>query len=372
MQQLTLFQESNKMDYKLDNFADVNNVIANKKYNSIELFAGAGGLALGLSKAGFNHQALIEIDKDACNTLKINRTNWNVIENDINKIKIKELNKYINSAGNIDLISGGVPCQSFSYAGKARGFADTRGTLFYPMSKIIGEIRPKVFLLENVKGLVTHDGGKTIKVMLDTFSDLSYKVYWQVLNAWDYNTAQKRERLIMIGIRGDLFEKQSFFYAYPEKQNYKPVLKDILKDVPDSPGKKYPQKKYEVMKLVPPGGSWVDLPEDIAKEYMKKSYYLSGGKRGMARRLSWDEPSLTLTTSPDMKQTERCHPEHTRPLTIREYARIQGFPDDWEFNGSMSSQYKQIGNAVPVELARFVGLSIIRYLNQFSEDNSGL
>ena len=117
------------------------------------------------------------------------------------------------------------------------------------------------------------------------------------------------------------------------------------------------------MELVPMGGYWRDLPIEIQKEYMGGSFELEGGKTGMARRLSLDEPSLTLTCSPAQKQTERCHPTETRPLTVREYARIQTFPDDWEFAGKLSSQYKQIGNAVPVNLAYAIGRSLIRLFN---------
>ena len=145
-------------------------------------------------------------------------------------------------------------------------------------------------------------------------------------------------------------------------------------NVPSSEGQKYPERKKEILDLVPAGGYWRDLPENIQIEYMKKSYYLGGGKTGMARRLSWDEPSLTLTCSPAQKQTERCHPSETRPLTVREYARIQTFPDDWLFSGSLTNQYKQIGNAVPVNLANAVGNSLITLLNNietvFPRDNT--
>jgi DNA (cytosine-5)-methyltransferase 1 len=126
---------------------------------------------------------------------------------------------------------------------------------------------------------------------------------------------------------------------------------------------KYSPKKAAVLALVPPGGCWRDLPEDIQKSYMMKSYYLTGGRTGMARRISWDEPSLTLTTSPLQKQTERCHPDETRPFTVREYARIQTFSDDWEFMGSISSKYKQIGNAVPVNFAYHLGRAIVSALS---------
>lgn len=134
-------------------------------------------------------------------------------------------------------------------------------------------------------------------------------------------------------------------------------------DVPESEGQKYPKRKKEIMEQVPMGGYWKDLPDDLQREYMKASYFMGGGKTGIARRLSLDEPSLTLTCAPAMKQTERCHPTETRPLTVREYARIQTFPDDWEFCGNISAQYKQIGNAVPVNLAAAVGRSLIRLFN---------
>ena len=123
------------------------------------------------------------------------------------------------------------------------------------------------------------------------------------------------------------------------------------------------------MSFVPQGGYWRDLPDEIQREYMKGSYHLSGGKTGVARRLSWDEPSLTLTCAPAQKQTERCHPEETRPLTVREYARIQTFPDNWEFCGSQTSQYKQIGNAVPVNFAHAIGLSLVKLLNDIENIN---
>lgn len=331
-------------------------------YNVVELFAGAGGLALGLEKAGFNEVGLVELDKYACKTLRKNRPNWNVIEKDVVDVAEQGIRNYIGDI-EVDLLSGGYPCQSFSYAGHQMGLNDVRGTMFYYYAKILDDIQPKMFLAENVKGLVSHDNGKTLETMLEVFASIGYKVTWKVLNAWDYNVAQKRERILIVGIRNDLYHND---FEFPKPCTYKPVLKDILKDVPPSLGMSYPEKKRHVLDLVPPGGCWVNLPEDIAKEYMGKSYYSGGGKRGMARRLSWDEPSLTLTCSPAQKQTERCHPNETRPFTTREYARIQSFPDEWEFEGSVGQVYKQIGNAVPVELAKSIGLSIKQYLDNVS------
>lgn len=342
-------------------------IISNRVYTSIELFAGAGGLALGMSKAGFNHLMLNEIDKDACKTLKTNRPNWNVVNDDIHHINFKEFN------GKVDLLTGGFPCQAFSYAGNKGGFEDTRGTLFFELARAVKEIEPKVFLCENVKGLLSHDNGKTLDVIRKAIDELGYKLIEpRILQAIKYQVPQKRERLIMVAIRNDYAEKVK--YHWPSPYHRIMNLRDALyagelyeNDVPLSAGQTYPEKKRKVMELVPMGGYWKDLPIDIQKEYMGGSFALEGGKTGMARRLSLDEPSLTLTCAPAQKQTERCHPIETRPLTVREYARIQTFPDDWIFCGNLATQYKQIGNAVPVNLAYAVGRSLIRLLNDIDK-----
>lgn len=332
------------------------------KYTGIELFAGAGGLALGLEEAGIEGKLFVEFDQRACETLRENRPDWNVIEDDIANV---DFSQYKNK---IDVVSGGAPCQAFSYAGKRLGFGDTRGTLFAEFARCVKEVQPKMFLFENVKGLLSHDKGRTFKTIKHEFESLGYKIDYKVLNAAYFGVGQKRQRLIVIGIRSDLKDKIDF--EYPKEDGEMTILRDVLKDVPDSPYQPYSENKRKVMELVPAGGCWVDLPEEVAKDYMGKSYYSGGGRRGMARRISWDEPSLTLTTSPSQKQTERCHPEETRPFTVREYARIQSFPDEWEFCGGLSDQYKQIGNAVPVELARRIGLEIIKALDM--EDKNGM
>mgnify|MGYP002237596205 FL=1 len=216
------------------------------------------------------------------------------------------------------------------------------------------EVHPKMFLAENVKGLVSHDKGRTLDTILNVLEDLGYNIQKKVLNACYYGVGQKRERIVIVGTRKDL----DITFSYPVADEKWTTLQDALKNCPPSIGEKYSEKKRKVLDLVPPGGCWVNLPEEVAKEYMGKSYYSSGGRRGMARRISWDEPSLTLTCSPSQKQTERCHPDETRPFTVREYARIQSFPDDWKFCGGMSDQYKQIGNAVPVELARRIAVQL--------------
>ena len=329
-------------------------------FTNIELFAGAGGLALGLEQAGFNGVEFVEFNHAACETLRKNRPQWNVIEGDVHTVNFKSF------LGKIDLVSGGAPCQAFSYAGKRLGFGDTRGTLFAEFARCVKEVQPKMFLFENVRGLLSHDFGRTFSTITHTFESLGYTLQHKILNACYYGVGQKRQRLIVIGIRNDLINKISF--QYPEPDDHMTILRDVLKNVPKSPYQPYSETKRKVMELVPPGGCWIDLPTDIAKAYMGKSYYSGGGRRGMARRISWDEPCLTLTTSPSQKQTERCHPDETRPFTVREYARIQSFPDSWEFTGSLSEQYKQIVNAVPVELARRIGIQIKKSLTMYNEN----
>jgi DNA (cytosine-5)-methyltransferase 1 len=274
-------------------------------------------------------------------------------------IKVVDFSKYRRK---IDLVAGGFPCQAFSYAGKQRGFEDTRGTLFFEFARCVKEIEPKILLAENVRGLLNHDKGKTLSTIIEVLEDFGYTVHYRVLRSQFFDVPQKRERLVIIGLRKDLDLKIHF----PMEKDYTISLREAFQNCPDSVGARYPERKKYIMSQVPEGGYWKDLPIDLQKEYMMKSYYLGGGKTGMARRLAWDEPSLTLTCNPAQKQTERCHPSETRPLTVREYARLQTFPDTWNFFGSVASQYKQIGNAVPVNLAFHIGSSIISILNEES------
>lgn len=321
-------------------------------FTTIDLFAGAGGTALGLEHAGFKHVLLNEFDKHAAATLKLNRPGWNVDNSDIHEVDFSSFK------GKVDVIEGGFPCQAFSYAGKKLGFEDTRGTLFHEFARAIKEAEPKVAIGENVKGLLTHDGGRTLKVMVATMQQLGYKVAYRVLRSQYFDVPQKRERLVIIAVRNDI---DSPIY-FPTERNYTISLRDAISDVKEHVGQLYSDKKKAMMELVPEGGYWRDLPEALQKEYMKASYYMGGGKTGMARRLAWDEPSLTLTCNPAQKQTERCHPSETRPLNVREYARIQTFPDEWIFSGSVSAQYKQIGNAVPTNLGYYMGIAAISIL----------
>lgn len=321
-------------------------------YKCIELFAGAGGTALGMENAGLNHILLNELDKNAAATLRYNFGKNIVIEGDVHGMD------FCSYRDKVDVVQAGFPCQAFSYAGNRKGFEEARGTLFFEFARCVKETRPKIAVGENVRGLVNHDGGRTLKTMIRTLDELGYRVQYKVLRSQYLDVPQKRERLVILAVRKDL----DIPFIFPKEKDYTISLREALKNCPESDGQKYPEKKRAVMEMVPEGGYWKDLPIEVQKSYMGGSYHLPGGKTGMARRLAWDEPSLTLTCSPAQKQTERCHPTETRPLTVREYARIQTFPDNWKFAGSLASQYKQIGNAVPVNLGYHIGRCVIAML----------
>jgi DNA (cytosine-5)-methyltransferase 1 len=316
------FDEIDRLSQKFNDKSESNNYkilksSRNTNYKVIELFAGAGGTSLGFENAGLNHVLLNEFNKDAVATLRKNfPENTNIVLDDVANIDFKPYE-------GVDVVQAGFPCQAFSYAGKSLGFEDTRGTLFFEFARCVKETKPKIAIGENVKGLLRHDDGKTLNTMINVLKEIGYNVQYRVLKAQYLDVPQKRERLIILAIRKDL----DIPFIFPKEQNYVVTVGEALKDCPKSFGQKYPARKAEILDMIPEGGYWRDLPEELQKEYMMASYYHTGGRTGMARRLSRDEPSLTLTCSPSQKQTERCHPTETRPLNVREYARIQTFPD---------------------------------------------
>jgi len=325
----------------------------------IEVCSGAGGMSYGFTESGLKPLLLNEINKVFCKTLRENHKDVKVVEKSMTNIFLTEYE------GCVDILCGGIPCQSFSQAGLKKGLEDARGGLAIEFNRLLIECKPKVFIIENVKGLVNHNKGDTIKELFNLYNNNNlYNISYKVLNSFDYEVPQKRCRVFIVGVRQDIFKKKGKFnFPLPIEKKY--VLRDVLMNVPESPGYKYSKRKFEIMSLIPAGGCWVNLPDDIKREYMgEKMLNSGGGKRGVARRMSYDEPCLTLTTSPSQKQTERCHPEFTRPFTTREYARIQTFPDSYKFNGNVNQIYRQIGNAVPVKLAYHLGKAVIEYLKK--------
>jgi DNA (cytosine-5)-methyltransferase 1 len=319
----------------------------------VELFAGAGGMALGLENAGLNHLSLNEIDAAAVATLRTNRPDWPVIHEDIRNLNFAPL------LGRADIVQAGFPCQAFSQAGKRQGFNDPRGVMFFEFVRAVRELQPRIAIGENVKGLLWHDGGKTLRFMTTVLRACGYRVEHRLLRAQYFDVPQKRERLLIFAVRDDL----DVPVIFPEETGYTIPLRDAIGDRPGGPGERYSERKHRILKTVPAGGNWRDLPEVLRHEYVSDRRG-AGSQTGLARRLSWDEPAPTLLCSPQSKLTERCHPDETRPLNIREYARVQTFPDSWQFNGSIASQYKQIGNAVPVNLGYHVGRAAIAMLDE--------
>ena len=316
----------------------------------IELFAGAGGMALGLEKVNFDPVMLIEYDKNCVYTLRENRPQWRIIHKDITEFDF--------TGHHADVVTGGFPCQPFSEAGKKLGFEDVRGSLFYEFARAVKEIQPKIFLAENVEGILTNNNGKTLQTILSVLESLGYNVQYKMLNAVNFHVPQTRKRVFFVGTLPGI----NFHFPQPSPDII--TVGQALQDVPVSKGAKYPDARKVIFDLVPAGGNWTDLPDSIQKKYLGKIDMSKGGSTGVAHRLSYAEPCRTLLCSPSQKMTERIHPQETRPLTIREYARIQTFPDSWKFYGSLSSQYRQIGNAVPPKLAAALGNSIHHALQE--------
>jgi DNA (cytosine-5)-methyltransferase 1 len=317
----------------------------------IEVFSGCGGLSCGLIKAGFKPLLLIDNVKDCVKTLQLNHPNTNIKEQDVTKLHLDDYK------GKVHMLAGGIPCQSWSFAGKRLGLVDKRGNLFMDFIRLIKECDPNIFLIENVHGLLTHNKGNTFNIIKQLLSiDDTYNIDYKLLNSNDYDVPQKRKRVFIIGTK----KEKGFIYNFPEPFNVGTTLIDAFKNIPEcSEGCLYPERKLELFRKIPQGGCWINLNIEEQKEYLGKSIESEGGKRGILRRLSMNEPSLTLLTTPSQKQTERCHPTENRPLSIIEYTRIQTFPDDYKFYGSKSSKYKQIGNAVPVNMSYRIGLSLM-------------
>jgi len=299
-------------------------VAAAHPYTAIELFAGGGGLAIGLERAGLHTVLLNEVDKHACATLKTNRPHWHVHCGDIGLV---DFSPYLNQ---IDVLTGGFPCQAFSYAGKKMGFEDACGTLFYEFARAVKETRPKLFMAENVRGLLTHDGGATLKNMRSVLDELGYTLLEpHLMKAIFYRVPQKRERLLLVGIRHDLAGLAPFHWPRPYQKVY--TLKDALKagelfpcDAPESLGQGYPAKKAAIMAQVPPGGYWRDLPEDLQKQYMQKSYFFKRRQNRHGAAYALGRAVLDLNLRPGT-ETDRTLPSRSHPPVHG--ARIRPHPN---------------------------------------------
>ena len=368
-------------------------------------FSGAMGLDLGLEQAGLRPRLAVEFDAWCCSTIRRNRPKLDLIEGDVTKLSGANLREHRRFDGEVDLMVGGPPCQSFSPGGKRAGINDPRGNLIYEYFRLVHEVRPRFFVMENVANLITAAlnhrpiderpgkrwnlraysnsdvadsddaspmredelSGSAIQQILRDLSSLNYHVTFGVLDAADYGAPQHRLRFVLFAAR------DSFPPPLPKPTHGDSAcglkkfitVRDAISDLSVNPGphSAYTAEMAQFFELIPSGGSWRSLPEPLQREALGPSFSSGGGKTGFFRRLHYDSLSPTVTTKANRKGSAMCHPEFIRPLSVRECARLQGFPDDWLFNGAMNQQYQQVGNAVPTYLGRAIGDAFTPVLN---------
>lgn len=334
----------------------------------ISFFSGAGGLDLGLHESGHRIIKSYDNDKFCVETLKKNNISGEIFLKDIFDIKPSELEKDTN---NNLIVCGGPPCQSFSYAGKRLGLEDTRGLCFIKFLEICKEISPKYIIIENVQGLlnakINNEKGAVLKHILEILDEIGYNVNYNLYDVADFGVPQHRKRIIFLcckkefGCFDSLKETHNEFGTDGKKKWI--TFREITNNIENHHYLEIPKSRKKFYELLKEGQCWRNLPLEMQKEAMGKSFYSSGGKTSFFRRLSYDKPSPTLVTSPIMKSTELCHPSEIRALSIEEYKRIQTFPDNYYISGNLSQQYKQIGNAVPPLFGKVIGKHIIDFEN---------
>ena len=376
------------------------------KYKTISLFSGAMGLDIGLHETGrFDLLGCVEKVPAFCQTIRQNAAKGRlgqplVFEGDITNFDPAEILRDVGlKPGELDVLVGGPPCQSFSTAGRRGTTQDARGTLLWQFLRFVDVMRPKFFVMENVRGLISaalkhrpidqrqmreldadESPGSVVRLFsrdLQALPGAKYHMDVFEVNSVNYGAPQIRERVLFIGNR---FDAQVDF---PAPTHRSPVeLQEIVAPsqaslLDEEPIKYMPwrtlgeaisgldeasprvmdfsDRKKTYLTMVPPGSNWRSLPEAVQRESMGKAWFAKGGRSGWWRRLTHDLPCPTLVTLPNHASTALCHPTQTRALSIREYARIQEFPDDWEFCGTLAEQYTQVGNAVPTRLGLVAG-----------------
>ena len=307
-----------------------------REFTAISLFAGAGGLDMGFERAGFRTIWANDFELDACKT----HENWStakVVCGDVAKIEATDI-------PDADIMLGGFPCQGFSLSGP-RKIDDSRNVLYKHYVRIVKAKKPKMFVGENVKGLLTMGGGSIIEAIIEEFSDCGYNVFYKLLNAKDYGVPEDRERVIIVGFRKDLAIEE---FDFPPARNYHVTMSEVLKNIPEP------------------------TPDEVCNAPYSSRYMSRNRKR------NWDDVSYTIPAmakqvtlwpgSPDMVKMDKDHWEFgkngiTRRFSWREAAAIQTFPADLEFHGDLTSKYKQIGNAVPVKLAEVIATHLYGVLS---------
>jgi len=349
---------------------------------ALSFFSGAMGLDLGMESGGIKPILACEIDKSCRKTIITNRPEIGLI-GDICAYSAEQIRFMANIPQNteIDVIFGGPPCQAFSTAGNRKGFDDERGNVFLRFVDLVSELRPKYVVIENVRGLLSapyhldpkDNGSEVVKggallYVLDKLKKSRYTASFNLYNAANYGAPQIRERVVIMGCKNG----KKMPYLHPTNSDggshgLPPwrTLKDALNGLDENNHHfvKFPEERLKYYRMLKAGQYWKNLPLDAQKEALGKSFYLSGGKTGFLRRLSFDKPSPTLVTHPAMPATDLAHPVEDRPLSVEEYRRIQGFPDDWKICGNLLDQYRQIGNAVPISMGKAIACAIIDSMN---------
>jgi DNA (cytosine-5)-methyltransferase 1 len=351
----------------------------------ISLFSGAMGLDLGLEQADFRVAVALEIDRAAIETIRLNRPNLPIIDKPIAEAPTDEILKKADlKARDVAIVSGGPCCQSFSTVGRRRSISDPKGGLFLDFCRVVREIRPRFFVMENVKGILSaavrhrpldlrgpgfpplapeEELGSALKVILKELAALRYYVVFGLLNAADFGVGQKRFRVIFMGSRdGEDIHLPKPTHADPAGRNGNRnglpdwvTLRKTLRAVEPKEWIDFKEPRLELLRLVKPGQNWRHLPLELHEKALGGAFDSWGGRTGFCRRLAWDKTSPALTTAPDGRATTLCHPDEHRPLSVEEYAALQQFPKDWKFAGSVAQKYVQIGNAVPVGLGYSIG-----------------
>lgn len=344
----------------------------------VSLFSGAMGLDLGLEQSGFSPAVCVENDPEAVNTIKLNRPTLRTLGDvkHVNATDIRKAGRFGQSA--IKLVAGGPPCQAFSVFGKRAGIEDPRGRLLFDFVRLVSELRPHTFIMENVRGLLSmplvphregrsvladeqHSHGSLLRSLLSEFALSGYRVDCFVVNAVNYGAPQIRERLICIGNRhGLLADFPTPRYSNRAEDRLPPftTLGDVIGNgfVDQCPEvMNFSPRKLRYLAMVPPGGNWRSLPLQIQQESMGKSWYLKGGRSAYWRKLSHAFPSPTVVTMPNHAGTSMCHPTELRAISVGEAAAIQEFPPEWHFSGNPTAKFRQIGNAVPIRLGQIAG-----------------
>lgn len=354
----------------------------------ISFFSGGRGLDLGLEQSGWECVAANEFDRIANETIRLNAPDLPLYAADIREISAERLFADLGlKRGELFAVVGGPPCQAFSTAGRRLGLNDRRGNVFLHFLDLVADLMPKYAVFENVRGLLSaplchrphvergmsdmplgedEQPGGALKVILSKLRRSGYEVTFTLYNTANFGVPQSRERLIFIASR-DGNRVPHLCPTHDAKgtngllpwATFRDAVAPLRRVRHNSVS--FPQKRLQYYKLLSAGQNWRDLPSDVQSEAMGNSFLSGGGKTGFYRRLSWDKPSPTLVTRPNMKATDLCHPDELRPLSVEEYASLQTFPRGYRFSGSLDDQYKQIGNAVPCLFAEAIGRHLLTF-----------